>query len=366
MKRSLLLLCAVLITVVAAAAQNTAPLRFVQSIDLPNVEGYFDHPAVDIKRQRLIVPGEYQETLEIVDLRAGKVVHSITGLGGHPRKVVYVPQSDQIWVDLGNRLCKAFSGSSFEPVKTVQLNPTSGPDAKREPDNGIYDPATHLFYIGDRADRSKADAKGSIEVVDLNSGNYVGAIEVNDNDPAGLALDDKTPRLFVVLGATSQVAVIDRQKRAVVASWPITGGPLPHALAIDPGHHRLFIGSRVKAGHLYKPGNLVVMDSENGKIVHVLDNEGGADEIEYDAASGRVYFTGTTGAVGVYKQVDADHYELLARVPTSPIAKTSILVPELKRFYVVVPKHIVLTPPVPQDKEASIEDAKIMVFEVLP
>ena len=42
------------------------------------------------------------------------------------------------------------------------------------------------------------------------------------------------------------------------------------------------------------------------------------------------------------------------------------LVPELKRFYVIVPKHIVLTPPVPQTQEASIEDANVMVFDILP
>jgi DNA-binding beta-propeller fold protein YncE len=269
-------------------------------------------------------------------------------------------------VDLGNGICKAFSGTSYELIKIVQLHPDSGADAKREPDNGIYDPVTRLFYIGDRGDRSTAGSKGSIEIVDTRTGTYAGAITVDDNDPAGLALDTKTQRLFVVLGATSQLAVIDVQKRAVISSWPITGGPLPHALGLDAAHHRLFIGSRVKPGHLYKPGKMVVMDSETGKVIQVLDSEGGADEVEYDPQSRRIYLTGTTGAVDVFSQIDPDHYEFLAKVPTSAIAKTSLLVPELKRFYVIVPKHIVLTPPIPQDKEASVEDARILVFDVVP
>ena len=169
-----------------------------------------------------------------------------------------------------------------------------------------------------------------------------------------------------MLGQTSRVAVIDREKRAVVALWPITGGPLPHALGLDAAHHRLFIGSRVQKGHIYKPGKMVVMDADNGKVITVLDSEGGVDEVEYEPKSQRVYFTGTTGGVDVFKQVDPDHYQRLALIPTSPIAKTSLLVPALKRFYVIVPKHIILTPPIPQDKEATIEDAKVMVFEVLP
>jgi hypothetical protein len=38
----------------------------------------------------------------------------------------------------------------------------------------------------------------------------------------------------------------------------------------------------------------------------------------------------------------------------------------MQRFFVAVPKHIILTPPIPESKEASIEDAKILVYEVLP
>jgi hypothetical protein len=43
-----------------------------------------------------------------------------------------------------------------------------------------------------------------------------------------------------------------------------------------------------------------------------------------------------------------------------------LLSPELNRFYAAIPKHIILTPPVPQSKEATIEDAHVMVYDVLP
>jgi DNA-binding beta-propeller fold protein YncE len=355
-----------MISFTGAHAQTSAPLKQIQTISMPNVEGYFDHPAVDIKGQRLFAPGEFQKTIEIVDLRAGKVIHSITGLEGNPRKVIYLQESNQIWVDLGSGVCKAFSGDTYELLKTVQLHPTSTPADKREPDNGVYDPATQLFYIGDRGDRSKQGTKGSIEIVDTKNGTYAGSITLDDNDPAGLALDPSTSKLYVVLGATSRVAVIDREKRAVVDMWPITGGPLPHALGLDVDHHRLFIGSRVKKGHIYKPGKMVVMDADNGANILALDSEGGVDEVQYDPASKRVYFTGTTGGVDVFKQVDPDHYERLGVAPSGAIAKTSILVPELKRFYVIVPKHVILTPPIPESTEATSEDAKILVYEVEP
>jgi len=60
--------------------------------------------------------------------------------------------------------------------------------------------------------------------VDLKNGKLAGSIEVEGLNPAGLVLDPRSPRMFVVMGDTSQVVVIDREKRKVIAMWPITGG----------------------------------------------------------------------------------------------------------------------------------------------
>jgi hypothetical protein len=153
-----------------------------------------------------------------------------------------------------------------------------------------------------------------------------------------------------IVDGVSHVAVVDLEKRAVVAQWPIVGGPVPHTAALDAAHNRLFVGSRTVAhtgdvggGHQREPGKLVVMDTQTGKVVQVLDSPGGADDLHYDAATGRIYFVGTTGTVAIYKEVDPDHFEPLGKVPTGPIAKTGLWVPELKRFYSAVPRHYVFT-----------------------
>jgi len=41
------------------------------------------------------VPTEHQKTIEVVDLRAGKVIHTITGFAGAPRKTLYLPESNK-------------------------------------------------------------------------------------------------------------------------------------------------------------------------------------------------------------------------------------------------------------------------------
>src|SRR3989441_6545898 len=76
-------------------------LRLVQTIPLPT-EGYMDHIAVDVKGQRLFITGEANRSLIVVDLRAGKVTQEVKGLGGNPRKPFYLPETNEIWTDLGD------------------------------------------------------------------------------------------------------------------------------------------------------------------------------------------------------------------------------------------------------------------------
>src|ERR1700704_5692334 len=105
-------------------------LRLVQTSPLPT-EGYMDHLAVDVKGQRLFISGENNKSLIVVDLRSGKVAHETKGLGGNPRKPVYVPETNEIWTDLGDNTVVAISGTTYEVTKTVTLTGGKGA-AKRD------------------------------------------------------------------------------------------------------------------------------------------------------------------------------------------------------------------------------------------
>jgi len=332
-------------------------LRLVETIPLPG-DGYMDHLAADVKGQRLFISGEAAKSLITVDLRAGKVIHETKGLSAMPKKPVYLPESNEVWVTLTDSSVVAISGATYEVTKTVQLSGYGDPN--KGADNAAYDPSTHLIYAGvevfeDFGGSGEHGAtNASIDIVDTKTAQLVGSIKLPGGDPAGITIDPSGKRLYVTMGdiveGDSHVAVIDLEKRAVVAQWPITGGPVPHTAGLDPAHHRLFVGSRTKAhtgniggGHQHEPGKLVVMDTETGKVVQVLDSVGGADDLQYDALTSRIYFVGTTGTVAVFKEIDPDHFELLGKVPTGAIAKTGLWVPELKRFYSAVPRHYILT-----------------------
>src|SRR5215212_3807517 len=76
---------------------GTSALEQVQSIQLPNVEGRIDHMALDAQGGRLFVAALGNNTLEVVDLKAGKVTDEIKGLK-EPQGVVYVPEDNKLLV----------------------------------------------------------------------------------------------------------------------------------------------------------------------------------------------------------------------------------------------------------------------------
>jgi DNA-binding beta-propeller fold protein YncE len=325
-----------------------------------------------------------------------------------PKKPFYLPETNEIWATLTDNTVVAISGTTYEVTNTVKLSGYGNP--QKETDNAAYDPASHLLYAGIEAFRDTSNAVdtggggdhastgASIEIVDTRTAKLLGSIKLPGADPAGIAIEPSGKRLYVAMGdiveGESHVAVVDLEKRSVISQWPITGGPVPHAAGLDADHHRLFVGSRIKphtaevgGGHQYEPGRLTVMDTESGKVVQALDSVGGADVVQYDDSTGRIYFTGTTGTVAVFKEIDANHFQILGKVPTGAISKTGLWVPELKRFYSAVPRHYVLTPPNgTKDIEADlrkelndahavekpilsnliVEEAHLLVFDYLP
>jgi DNA-binding beta-propeller fold protein YncE len=128
---AIVLCCTGIITV---AAQSGVPLKLKQTIPLPGVEGRIDHFAFDPAGDRLFVCALGNNTVEVLDLRKGERVHSITGLGA-PQGVAYIPELDRVFVanDKGG-ICRIYDGKSFQPVGELNF--------EDDADNVRYDEAT--------------------------------------------------------------------------------------------------------------------------------------------------------------------------------------------------------------------------------
>ena len=186
-------------------------------------------------------------------------------------------------------------------------------------------------------------------VTDTNSDKHIADIRIESPQLEAITLETSSPRMFVNDTANSRVLVIDREKRAIVETWPITAGQKNSPMALDGANHRLLVVTRT-------PPRLVVLDSTGGKQVASLPSATGADDMFLDPARKRIYVATRAGVVFVYGQTDADNYQVLAEVPTSPGGKTAIFVPELSRLYVAICKA--------EGSKVGSKMASVKVFDV--
>src|SRR3981189_1721476 len=102
-------------------AQSNAPLKLVQKIPMPGVQGRTDHLTVDVRGKRLFVPanGENQNTVEVIDLKEGKRLGSIPGQS-KPQGTFYSPDFNLFFVTNGtDGTCKIFHGDTFKLIDNL-------------------------------------------------------------------------------------------------------------------------------------------------------------------------------------------------------------------------------------------------------
>src|SRR6266436_3670555 len=78
-------------------AQATQSLKLEKTIELPDVQGRIDHMSIDVKGQRLFVSALGNNTVEVIDLKAGKRANTISGLK-EPQGALYVADKNRLFV----------------------------------------------------------------------------------------------------------------------------------------------------------------------------------------------------------------------------------------------------------------------------
>jgi len=310
---ALALVIAVVGNYLTAAESGDAPLKLTKTIVLPGVEGRIDHFAFDAAGERLFVCALGNNTVEVVDLRKGVRVHSITGFGA-PQGIAYIPELNRIFVanDKGG-ICKIYDGKSFQAVGEL--------DFKDDADNVRYDSTTKQIYVG--------FGSGGIAVVNAPDGKQIGSIKLSAH-PEAFELDKTGKRIFVNVPNSRHVAVIDRDKSEVVATWKTDLAFANFPMALDEANHRLFVGCRL-------PSKLVVLNTESGDVVTSIGISGDPDDVFYDSKRHRIYAICGAGKIDVIEQTDASNYKAITKIDTADGARTGLFAPERNSLFVAVP-----------------------------
>lgn len=309
-----------------AAAQSNPPLRLQKTIVMPDVQGRIDHMFFDAQNGRLFVAALGNNTVEVVDVRQGKRVHSISGLH-EPQGVLYLSGPNRLFVANGeDGTLRIFDGTSYQPVGTTKL----GDDA----DNIRWDGEERKIYIG--------YGSGALAVVD-EKGTKIADIPL-DAHPESFRLEPRGTRIFVNLPDSRKIAVVDKKRRAVITTWTTDHALENFPMALDEANRRLFVICRRSA-------QLLVLDIDSGHVIGAWPAAGDCDDAFYDALGKRLYATGGEGKISVFEQQTPDKYNEIASIPTRKGARTSLFSPETHSLFVAV-------------RRQGIEAASIYVYDV--
>jgi DNA-binding beta-propeller fold protein YncE len=299
-----------------SSASGRAPLLLVQEIPLPHVEGRIDHFTFDAKRKRVIGAALGNDSVEVVDTFAGRDIHSISG-AANPQGVAFVGDLNKLFVANGaDGKLRIYDGASFALLNTISIG--------EDPDNVRYDPAEKRIYVA-----YGGDDVGGIAVVDAVTGKRLDDAAKLDAHPESFQLASSKPVIYANIATKAKVVLIDRTTHKVT-DWPLKSGKANYPMALDEPDHRLFVVTR-------KPAQLVVLDTETGTTIASVPCVADADDLYYDTGRKRIYVPGGEGFVSVIQQVDADHYQSLAKIPTTIGARTGLWYEKRDRLYLAVP-----------------------------
>ena len=292
------------------AAADADSLVLTQTIPLMGVPGKLDHLAVDSRGQRLFVANKPNNTLDIVDLKAAKLVKQIPDQG-KVSGVTYAEDLDMIYVGNGAGFCNAFDGKEYKPVFSVKA-----PNA----DNVHFHSGSKLVYVGQDEilsafDAATGDLKAKVALP--------GAVH-------GFRIDKKAGKIYAVLTKPNLIAVIDLSNHEIVSQFPLTHSDAGSPIAQDAENGLLFVGCPKQ-----KP-MVVVFDVNTGKEVGSVEIPAGIDDIHFDSRRNRVYASCGSGALVVIEK-RGDAYEIVAQLETPKDSRTCAW--KAGKLYLGVPKQ---------------------------
>lgn len=269
-----------------AGCLRAQTLKQIGTIDLPGPKGErFDYLTMDEEDQYLLSAHLGPGILNVIDIRANKLVKAIPGVPGITG-VEYVPGLRKVYTsDWGEEKIGVVDLRSMTVIKRLAT--------AAKPNGSTYAAPFHKMYVSDTLGKAVA-------IVDVEKDEILKTLEFK-SETGMPQYDSVTRKVYVNLRNTNEVAEIDPATDAVLGTYPVEGCRYNHGMAIDSEHHRAFLlcgGTKT----------LAVFALDTHKSIAHLPLPAGADVVKFDPGLGRVYDACSSGFIAVIQAEDADHY----------------------------------------------------------
>lgn len=288
-------------------ARSTAEYKVIKTVKLGG-EGGWDCLTVDSQARRLYISRGTH--VMVVNADTGEVVGDIPGTNG-VHGIAVVPALGKGFTSNGrDNTVSVFDLKTLLVSKQIPVG--------KNPDIIIYDPASRLVFTGNAGSRD-------ITAIDPASETVKGTIRL-DGKPE-FAIADKG-HVYVNLEDKSLIARIDSRKLVVDGRWPLAPGEEPTGLAIDEKHHRLFAACGNKL--------MVVVNTNDGKVVGSVPTGDGADGAEFDLSSQLAFIpNGADGTLTIIHEDSPGKFSVVQTVATRKGARTMTLDPRTHNVFLI-------------------------------
>jgi DNA-binding beta-propeller fold protein YncE len=295
-----------LVLSIGATAGAADPYRFLKEIKVGG-DGGWDYLSIDSAGRRLYL--SHATKAVVVDLDKGTVVGEIEDTPGI-HGIAVAPELGRAFTSNGGE-----AKASIVDLKTLKT--ISKASTGQNPDAILYVPGRQEVYTFNGRGRSAT-------VFGAKSGEVVATIPLGGK-PEFAVFDPEAKRIYCNLEDKSEVAAIDADAHSVAATWPIAPGEGASGMAIDLKNHRLFLGCDNKL--------MVMMNSQDGKVVATVPIGQGVDANAFDPATGLAFSSNGEGTVTIAHEDGPDKLTVVQTLTTTRGAKTMALDPKTHQIY---------------------------------
>ncbi len=292
-----------------AAAEQ---LSQIGSIGLGIVAGAINGLALDYANQRLFVLEGGAGRLVVVDLVAGAVSQTLSGIAA-PQGLARAPADNRLYVATGEGKLVVYAGVPLKPQAGLSLGLDLGALH--------YDAGSERIYV-DLGSKK-------IAIVDTTHNKHWEDIRL-DGKPGPLALEDGGSRIFVGAVADKRILVADRDGNKQSGAWSSGDNADPAALALDEDGGRLVAAFRHPAG-------IAWFDLTDGALKGRIDACADPGQLLADSGRSVVYLTCGEGHIEIFRRDGSGNYAKAGAIDTVVGATAALLIPTSGRFYLAVP-----------------------------
>jgi DNA-binding beta-propeller fold protein YncE len=302
----------------AQQAPTTRPYKVLKTVKVGGIGG-FDYVYADEAGRRLYIPRTGASArVTVFDLDTLAPVGEIPN--ANARGAAVDPQSHHGFAS--SKPVVMWDTRTLSTIKTI--------DVQGGPDGILFDPFNERVYVF-------SHSAPNATVIDAKDGSVVGTIDLGGAPEQ--AVTDGNGHLYVDLEDKDNIAVVDAKTLKVTAHYDLSGkGGGPGGLAFDAKNHVLFAAC-------HDPQTMVILNSDNGKIITTLPIGSGVDGAVFKPDTMEAFSSQGDGTLTVIKENSPTSFVVEQNVQTIKSAKTLTL--DSKTNHIVLIAAEFTPPPTP-------------------